>query len=103
MQLLTNALRRQLPPLGATEAQGLQALARVKFFTPDAGWTWYASEFDGEDTFYGLVIGPYKEFGMFSLRELMAVRGTLGLLVERDLYFEPTPLQVLYDQYPNVP
>ena len=34
---------------GSTEAQGLDALAQVEFFTPDANWTWYASEFDGDD------------------------------------------------------
>jgi hypothetical protein len=28
---------------------GLDGLAQVKFFTHDSDWTWYASEFDGED------------------------------------------------------
>jgi hypothetical protein len=31
------------------EELGLDAHAQVKFFTPDSGWTWYASEFDGND------------------------------------------------------
>ena len=103
MQLLTKAIVKRLPPIGATEGQGMQALAQVKFFTPDSSWTWYASEFDGTDIFYGLVIGHFKEFGTFSLSELQSVRGALGLPVERDLYFKPTPLQELYDQYPHVP
>ena len=81
----------------------MQALAQVKFFTPDSSWTWYASEFDGKDIFFGLVIGHYKEYGTFSLSELQSVRGALGLPVERDLHFEPTPLGVLFEQYPNVP
>ena len=81
----------------------MQAVAQVKFFTPDSSWTWYATEFDGEDLFYGLVIGHYKEFGSFSLSELRTVRGKLGLPIERDLYFEPTTLAELYDRYPNVP
>ena len=97
MQLLTKAIVKRLPPIGATEGQGMQALAQVKFFTPDSSWTWYASEFDGTDIFYGLVIGHYKEYGTFSLSELHTVRGALGLPVERDLYFKPTPLQELYD------
>lgn len=95
MRLLTKAILNKLPPLGATEDQGMQAIAHVKFFTPDAGWTWYAAEFDGVDTFWGLVIGLEKEVGYFSLSELQSVRGKLGLPVERDLYFTPTPLEKL--------
>ena len=57
MELLPDKIREQLPPLYANEEIGLEAPAVVKFFTPDAGWTWYASEFDGEDTFFGLVVG----------------------------------------------
>jgi len=88
--LLTKANRRALAPLGS-EAK----IAVVKFFTPDSGWTWYASEFDGTDTFFGLVDGFEKELGCFSLSELASVRGKLGLPVERDRYFRPTPLDDL--------
>jgi hypothetical protein len=102
MQLLTKELRRKLPRLGATSEQGmeaLEALAMVKFFTPDSSWTWYATEFDGEDTFFGLVDGLYLEFGTFSLTELQEVRGKLGLPVERDKFFKPTPLAVLMEKH----
>lgn len=95
MMLLTKALRASLPPIGGTQADGLDALARVKFFTPDAGWTWYAAEFDGTDLFYGLAVGFEPELGYFSLAELGQVRGKLGLPVERDQWFTPTPLRVL--------
>jgi len=88
MQLLTTALRRQLPPLGSTQDDP-DPKAICKFFTPDAGWTWYASEFDGEDLFFGWVEGNYPEWGYFSLSELERVRGHLGLPVERDYYFQP--------------
>ena len=98
MQLLTNELRRTLPPLGAAENPHVVAMARVKFFTPDSSWTWFASEFDGHDTFYGLVDGLELEFGSFSLRELQAVRGHLGLPVERDRYFTPQPLGTLHEE-----
>ena len=94
-ELLTAEIRSQLPGLYANEAIGLSALARVKFFTPDSHWSWYASEFDGEDIFFGLVIGHFVELGYFSLAELQAVRGPLGLPVERALHFEPTSLEVL--------
>lgn len=95
MQLLTQELRKALPPLYSGEKQGTAALALVKFFTPDAGWTWYACEFDGEDIFFGLCVGDMPELGYFSLSELERVRGQFGLLVERDLSFKPTSLEVL--------
>ena len=69
----------------------------VKFFTPDSYWTWYATEFDGTDTFFGLVDGQEQELGYFSLSELEDVRGPLGLPVERDLHFNPTPLSEVRD------
>jgi hypothetical protein len=67
----------------------MDAVAHIKFFTPDSSWTWYASEFDGEDRFVGLVIGHEIELGYFSLSELQSVLGPLGLPFERDLYFTP--------------
>jgi hypothetical protein len=57
--------------------------------------TWYASEFDGHDIFFGLVIGFEMELGYFSLSELSSVHGGLGLPIERDRYFTPTSLQEL--------
>lgn len=89
MQLLTKEIRKQLPPLYSQEAKGEQAIAQVKFFTPDSNWTWYATEFDGQDTFFGLVKGFETELGYFSLSELQASTGPLGLHVERDLYWKP--------------
>lgn len=59
----------------------------VKFFTPTSSWTWYATEFDGEDMFFGLVDGFEKEFGYFSLSELESIDGPHGVGIERDLYF----------------
>ena len=92
-KLLTQALRAQLPQLYATETTPLaEKVALVKFFTPDSNWTWYGVEFDGKDTFFGLVEGFETEYGYFSLSELESSRGPLGLPIERDLYFEPTPL-----------
>jgi hypothetical protein len=99
MMLLTKAIRASLPPLGGTADEGLEAFARVKFFTPDAGWTWYASEFDGTDLFFGLAVGFEPELGYFSLAELSQVHGKLGLPVERDQWFTPTPLRVLLRQH----
>ena len=99
MMLLTKAIRASLPPIGSTAEEGVEAFARVKFFTPDAGWTWYAAEFDGTDLFYGLAVGFEPELGYFSLAELRQVRGKLGLPVERDRWFAATPLRVLLRQH----
>ena len=94
-ELLDQKTRERLPPLYSGEKLGLEALAQVKFFTPDAQWSWYASEFDGEDIFFGLVDGFELELGYFSLSELLEVRGPLGLPIERDRFFEPTSLKDL--------
>ena len=94
MELLTSEIKAQLPLLYTTENEP-DPTARVKFFTPDSSWTWYATEFDGEDLFFGLVQGHCEELGYFSLSELQSVKGPMGLPIERDLYFEPTALSKL--------
>lgn len=92
MMMLTKANRKALPPLYTGEELGDDAKAVVKFFTPDSNWTWYASEFDGEDCFFGLVVGFEAELGYFSLAELEGARGPWGLKIERDRWFKPTTL-----------
>jgi hypothetical protein len=94
MQLLTKAIRESLPSLYASERDA-DPLVQVKYFDPCSSWAWYAIEFDGEDTFFGLVEGHEREMGYFSLRELQTFRGRLGVGIERDLYFEPCPLSQL--------
>ncbi len=91
MMLLTQEIRKSLPPLYSQEDVP-DPLARVKFFTPWTNWTWYATEFDGEDTFFGLVDGHEVELGYFSLAEFATVKGPGGLGIERDKWFKPTPL-----------
>jgi hypothetical protein len=104
--LLDAETRAKLPALYSQEEKGANAQAVVKFFTPDAGWTWYASEGSEVDEdgyydtdkpkidfiFFGLVSGLEVELGYFSLAELEQIRGPLGLPIERDLYFEPKTL-----------
>ena len=99
MQLLTKEIIKKLPAMRETEGQGREAVAQVKFFTPDSNWTWYGVEYDAEQRlFYGLVDGHELELGYFSLDELESVRGPMGLKIERDLYFDPTPLMTLYKE-----
>jgi hypothetical protein len=69
----------------------------IKFFLPDANWTWYAvsaskDENTGDIQFFGLVDGLEPELGYFWLSELSGVRSKLGLTVERDEYWDPVKL-----------
>ena len=98
-EFFPDEVREKLPPLYSGEELGLMAQALVKFFTPDSNWTWYASEFDGDDIFFGLVSGFAIELGYFSLSELQSVRGPLGLPIERDLHFKPQTLKVLQEKH----
>lgn len=96
MKLLTKELEAKLPPLYSQDGKGYEALAYVKFFTPDSSWTWYATEYDPKERIcFGLVEGFERELGYFSLDELESVKGALGLSIERDLFFEPTRLKDL--------
>lgn len=95
MELLDGQSRAALIDLYQNEAIGLDAVAPLKFFTPDSNWTWYPTEHDGEDLFFGLVSGFEVELGYFSLSELENVRGPLGLPIERDLYYAPQTLREL--------
>ena len=92
MKLLTKEIRRKLPPLYAQERLGGKAVAYLKLFTPDSSWSFFATEFDGHDLFFGLVEGLEKELGYFSLSELQRIKGPMGLPIERDLHWRPKPL-----------
>ena len=74
----------------------------VKLFTPDAACTWLLTELDPDepDHAFGLCdLGMgFPELGTVSLNELAALRGKLGLPVERDLWFTAkAPLSVYAD------
>lgn len=84
-------IRDRLPALYSQE-HVKDPVVQTKFFTPDSSWTWYAIEFDGEDIFFGWVEGFESELGYFSLSEMEAARGPLGLPIERDIHFQPTSL-----------
>ncbi len=116
MQLLTQALLRKIPPLYSQENEA-DPMCVAKFFMPDGAFTWYViegatrekegcgwgvncqhrplSEYDparDDVLFFGYVTGLEAELGYFTLSELTAIRGMLGLPVERDRYFDPTRL-----------
>jgi hypothetical protein len=94
---MTKELIEKMPALYSQEEKGLDAVAQVKFFSPYSNWTWYATEFDGEDIFFGYVEGFENELGTFSLSELDKVTTKMfGMempAVERDLHWTPRPLK----------
>ena len=93
VMLLTKEVRERLPKLYANEKVALdEQVLQVKFFTPDSDWTWYAGEFDGSETFFGVVVTPIcpdGEWGYFNLKELESAKGPMGLSIERDRNWEP--------------
>lgn len=101
MKLLTKEIRNRLPKLYETE-NVKNPIVQAKFFSPWTGWTWFATEFDGEDLFFGYVEGTEPEWGYFRLSELEAYRGPGGLQIERDLYFTPEPISRLVRQLKQV-
>jgi len=94
MKLLTKDIIKKLPALYTNENEP-DPLVIAKFFDPCGSWTWYAMEFDGVDTFFGLVDGFEVELGNFSLKELESVRNRFNLGIERDRYFTPCRLSVV--------
>ncbi|WP_322514714.1 DUF2958 domain-containing protein [Rhodopseudomonas palustris] len=89
VQLLVNAL-----------AEDKDHCPAVKLFTPDGSATWLISEVDPDDPdrLFGLCdlgLGS-PELGYVSLAELTALRGPLGLPVERDRHFVPNKSLTAY-------
>jgi hypothetical protein len=96
MELLPESEKSKLAKLYENEDKSpSEVIAPIKFFCPWSNWTWYATEFDGEDLFFGLVDGFEKELGYFSLSELEGLTGPGGLKIERDLHWTPKDLATL--------
>jgi len=57
-------------------------------------------EFDGQDMFFGLVVGFEEELGYFLLSELRQARGPFGLPIERDIHFKPMRLSEVRKVHP---
>lgn len=72
--------------------ENVDALVRVKIFDPCGSWTWYITEWDGEDQCFGLVKGFESELGYMSLEELSQVEGGRGIGLELDMHWTPRPL-----------
>lgn len=92
MNLMTEELKKIVPAFYETEDIALDdKIVYAKFFLLGSSWSWYIFEYDADtNCIFGLVDGIEQEIGYQSIDELEALRGPLGLFVERDLYFKPT-------------
>ena len=90
-------LMRDIPSLYAQEELGENAIAYIKFFTPDSNWMWFAIEgcwitgdnkelsltenpIDGMYVlFFGFIRGEFDELTYFSLRELKRIGAACDL------------------------
>jgi len=93
MKLLTDKQRKQVPMIFTQPRIGGDAIAYIRFFTPDANWVWYVTEYDKKDVLFGFVVGTYKELGYFRLSDLEKLRGPHGLPVQRDHNWKPKKLK----------
>lgn len=121
LKLMTHELEKAFKKIGRQESVN-DPIVVGKFFNPAGQGTWYATEMyyvikrdrQGEEpevieveaskldesskgkvvdmVFFGYVELLENEWGYFSLTELESVRLPFGLKIERDLYFEPTPI-----------
>ena len=86
---------RGTPKLYAQDGKGDEATAFVKIFDPCGSWTWFLTEWDGDDQAFGLVFGHEMELGYVCLSELASVEGRMGIGLEVDVWFTPKSLKVV--------
>ena len=95
MKLMTKELEKEFEkyPLGSQDGLLGQAKVIAKFFNPMGVGTWFITEAekqeDGDYEMFGychLGDDELAEFGYVMLSELQAIKGPLGMGIERDLY-----------------
>ena len=87
----------KLPALYATDKQGDNAVARVKWFDPCGSFTWYVLEYNEEENvvfaFVTSSMCPEGEYGYTSVAEVESVKNRMGLHMERDLHWQPKTMR----------
>jgi len=95
MDLIPPEIKTLLPALYTNDGKDPNEVkVPLKIFDPSGRFTYYATEFDGEDTLFGFVCSPLgpdcDELGYMSLNEIQETRGAFGLEMERDIHWDPT-------------
>lgn len=75
MSLLTEKLRNRLPRIGNDPGTPIRdTTVHARFYDPSSVWNWYVIEYDGRETFFGLIVTRHTAVaGQFSLGELEAI------------------------------
>ena len=91
MDLLTDDIRARLKA-NAEQGDAIDPPPYLKLFCPWGAATWLFTEVDPDgDTLFGLCdLGlGFPELGYASLREIRSIQGPAGLVIERDIFWEP--------------
>ncbi|MGI6448850.1 MAG: DUF2958 domain-containing protein [Desulfitobacteriia bacterium] len=103
IKLITKELEKKLPNIGKSTPKG-DPICLIKLFNPCGAGTWWIAEKEKDgDLLYGIAEIFEREIGYFSLSEIEALqcpgailingyKKRFSLPVERDLYFDPTPM-----------
>jgi hypothetical protein len=88
---LTQTNRNSLPELYSQEDEGTNAIGQVRYFWGSSA-SFVATEFDGEDTFFGYISGVQESgWTYMSLSEMWSTHGRF-MGTERDYHFTPTAI-----------
>jgi hypothetical protein len=100
MKLITKEIEKKMPAIGMTDGKSTsEIMVHLKIFDPCGSWTWYATEYEPESGLcFGLVDGHVPELGYFNLKELAEVKGLLGIGMERDQWWDSTPLSEVMEK-----
>ncbi len=94
--LLTGIASSNMPTIGEKGRTG-DVIAYLKWHFPERGITYYPLEFDGKDTFWGIISDRHGQyFDTFTRGELYETNQECVL--EQDTYFEPVPILDLLDR-----
>ena len=105
MKLLTKAIEAALEKAPHDQPPAKTKVV-VKYFTPDAGASWFITEGERLEDDDWLLFGfadlgdpQMAELGSVLLSQLAEIRGGLGLPVERDMYYPDTTLADVLSEY----
>ena len=104
MKLITKEIEKRLEkyPLYSQDGKKEDAICLAKFVICVGTWSWYILEANlDEGIAYGIAItgNGEGEYGYINLSELQGLRTKSGIAMERDIFFAPTPLKDIDDEY----
>ena len=101
--LIHPSVLEKLPPIGHDPSTLLaDCTLHLKLEDSVSGWKWYILEFDGDATFFGLIVNRIATVaGQFGLDELTGLSGADGGL-RRDADFTPVTVAALEQDEPGI-